>query len=367
MGTEIPVWVGGVQKWVTGVGRRTTCEDVVRALLDSWRPAKCSSTNSDCNYALVELCQRGIERHLDGRSRILKLWAGDDVKLSLRRVKPLQSPWSSPSPPTSDPCAAHSRHRRRHRRPCGSSSTSSSPSPCLFRTVHPRKLSAAQEEDRQVADLVKSVICQGETLERQAALLARRDAEIERHETKMHALRVRQLGPDYLLDGYRPESEDESLQTRQTAVALYEQLLDVCRRIASEEEKVQRLSSELRECSWEQETLQRTEDRLTAVRQELDHLSELDRSQQETMEMNHGCLLNCDRVLAEKRRCLGQLEEQLRVADAEAIHLQIQLQLEDSVGSGGRCCCDVTDSSSDTGVSSMHSCEEGVRALDTLV
>lgn len=338
----------------------------MRALLASF--PKCSSS-SETQYALVEICQQGIERHLDGRSRILKLWSGDDIQLSLRRVRPLQcNSWSPTFPTSRPPQTSPCRHRRRHRRAACSSSTSSSTSPCLFRTVHPRKLSSAQQEDRQVADLVKSVICQGETLERQAALLARKDAEIERHEAKMHALRVHQLGPDYLLDGYRPESEDEQLQARQTALALYEKLLQVCRRIANEEEQAQRLSSELRDCTWEQEARQRTEERLTAAREELNQLLDLDRTQQETMQRNRGSLLDYENALADKKQCLCQLEEQLYVADAETVHWQLQLQsVEATMSMVGRGFGDTADSSSDTGVSSLHSCDEVHHVLDTLV
>ncbi|KAK8784815.1 hypothetical protein V5799_008815 [Amblyomma americanum] len=420
MGAEIPVWVGGVQKWVTGVGRRTTCEEVVRALLASGRSSRksCSQAyHGDAQqYALVEVCPRGIERRLESDSRILKLWnSEDDVRLSLRRVRCWSSTTSSP---TSDSCIAepprhhhHHYHRRRHHHSHhrraqasgGSSSTtttSSSASPRLLRTVHPRKLSGSvgalssqqgqhgQEpvlQNEELAELVKRVICQGETLERQAALLARRDAEIEHHEAKMHAMRVRQMGPDYMLDGYRPEaSEEESLQTYQATLEAYDRVLQLCRRITAEEEKIQRLSAELRQCVWErEEERRRSQEQLNAAREEQERMEELSRSQEEALERNERSLRELDHVLDEKRRVAGQLEEQLRFAEKEEGErlLRRSRPVEPprpasiapahtppvAASSSTRCCLDVQDSSSDTGVSSMYSFEEVSHVLDTLV
>ncbi|KAH6936286.1 hypothetical protein HPB50_015216 [Hyalomma asiaticum] len=433
MGAEIPVWVGGVQKWVTGVGRRTTCEEVVRALLASSRSSRKSGSQGVYHggdpqqYALVEVCPRGIERRLEGDSRILKLWnSEDDVRLSLRRVRCWSSTTSSP---TSDSCVAepprhhhrrrhhhHHSHHRRAQASGGSSSTtttSSSASPRLLRTVHPRKLSASvgalsssqnqhggQQEhtvlqSEELAELVKRVICQGETLERQAALLARRDAEIEHHEAKKHAMRVRQMGPDYMLDGYRPEaSEEESLQTYQATLEAYDRVLQLCRRITAEEEKVQRLSAELRQCTWQQEEeRRRSQEQLNAAREEQERIEELSRSQEEALERNERALRDLDHVLEDKKRIALQLEEQLRLVEREEaevlvrrcrpveppvpprpvvmppvnVPVPVAATTSSLVTSSARCCIDAQDSSSDTGVSSMYSFEEVSHVLDTLV
>ncbi|XP_075733258.1 ras association domain-containing protein 10 [Rhipicephalus microplus] len=433
MGAEIPVWVGGVQKWVTGVGRKTTCEEVVRALLASSRSSRKSASQGvyhgadPLQYALVEVCPRGIERRLEGDSRILKLWnSEDDVRLSLRRVRCWSSTTSSP---TSDSCVAepprhhhrrrhhhHHSHHRRGQASGGSSSTtttSSSASPRLLRTVHPRKLSASvgalstsqnqhggQQEhavlqNEELAELVKRVICQGETLERQAALLARRDAEIEHHEAKKHAMRVRQMGPDYMLDGYRPEaSEEESLQTYQATLEAYDRVLQLCRRITAEEEKVQRLSAELRQYTWQQEEeRRRSQEQLNAAREEQERMEELSRSQEEALERNERALRDLDHVLEDKKRMAVQLEEQLRLVELEEGDMLVRrcrpvelpapprpavmtplnppapvvASAASLVTSSARCCIDAQDSSSDTGVSSMYSFEEVNHVLDTLV
>ncbi|XP_077560233.1 ras association domain-containing protein 10-like [Haemaphysalis longicornis] len=406
MGAEVPIWVGGVQKWVTGVSRRTTCDEVVRALLASGRSSRKSSSSHHGDpqqYALVEVCPRGIERRLEADSRILKLWnAEDDVRLSMRRVRCWSSTTSSP---TSDSCVAepprhhhHHYHRRRHHHSHhrrtqtsgGSSSTtttSSSASPRLLRTVHPRKLSGGatsqpssphqqEQHSEELAELVKLVICQSETLDRQAALLSRHDAEIEHHEAKMHAMRVRQMGPDYMLDGYRPEvSEEDSLQMYQATLEAYDRVLQLCRRITAEEEKVQRLSAEVRQRTWEHEQQKRrSEEQLRASREGLAKMEGL---------------REFDQVLEEKMRVVAELERQLRLAEQEE---EVQLLVRRtqmvgpprpdsvapvgslvvaavpmSVASPTRCCIDAQDSSSDTGVSSMYSFEEVGHVLDTLV
>lgn len=82
---EIPVWYGGAEKWITGIHRRTTCDDVVKALLGSSDPSK-----DQGGYVLVERWRK-VERALDSKSRIMKLWNkwGDEqcnVKLSLKRI-----------------------------------------------------------------------------------------------------------------------------------------------------------------------------------------------------------------------------------------------------------------------------------------
>ena len=76
---EIPVWVGGIEKWVTGLTKRTTCDDLIYALL-------CHEGNPQGfldvpSYAICEQCQ-GEERQLSGRTKIVKVWRmwGSDVR-----------------------------------------------------------------------------------------------------------------------------------------------------------------------------------------------------------------------------------------------------------------------------------------------
>ena len=69
---EIGVWVDGVQKWVTGVTRRTTCHDVIKALLRA--QGSCNRTHeTDVNsYVIVERWRK-VEKPLDHEQRLLKV------------------------------------------------------------------------------------------------------------------------------------------------------------------------------------------------------------------------------------------------------------------------------------------------------
>lgn len=67
---EIGVWVEGVQKWVTGVTRRTSCHDIIKALL---RAQSLPAQDSDViDYVIVERWRK-VERPLDHEQRILKV------------------------------------------------------------------------------------------------------------------------------------------------------------------------------------------------------------------------------------------------------------------------------------------------------
>lgn len=91
MTAELPVWVFGRCRWVSGVCRRTTCQDVLEAVLavpgqpgepgpqgqqgqpptlpDEAGPRGLPDAS---NYVIVERW-KGVERRLDARVRILKV------------------------------------------------------------------------------------------------------------------------------------------------------------------------------------------------------------------------------------------------------------------------------------------------------
>lgn len=79
---EIPIWYNGKIKWISNLTRRSTCEDVIKAILSS------DGVSSTENSFLFE-SWRGVERPLKLRCRLLKLWhswAGEatNVTLTLR-------------------------------------------------------------------------------------------------------------------------------------------------------------------------------------------------------------------------------------------------------------------------------------------
>lgn len=68
---ELPIHIGGCQKWVTGLGRRTTCDDIIYALIR--HEANPNEYVDVTNFAIFERW-RGVERPLKGRIKILKVW-----------------------------------------------------------------------------------------------------------------------------------------------------------------------------------------------------------------------------------------------------------------------------------------------------
>lgn len=87
---EIPIWVGGCEKWLTGLTRRTTCDDVIYALLAHNHNPNRGSDWDVQGYAVFE-SWRGVERPLSDRTKIVKIWRtwGPEiinVKFCLRKL-----------------------------------------------------------------------------------------------------------------------------------------------------------------------------------------------------------------------------------------------------------------------------------------
>jgi hypothetical protein len=83
---EIPIWYNGKMKWISNLTTRSTCSDVIQAILST--DENYFSPQSTDDYILYE-SWRGVERPLKSRCRLLKLWnswAGEsqNVTLTLR-------------------------------------------------------------------------------------------------------------------------------------------------------------------------------------------------------------------------------------------------------------------------------------------
>jgi Ras association domain-containing protein 9/10 len=85
---EIPVWIKGEQRWISGVTEQTTCLDLIEALLIDEGVIKGvndSNNNNNSNpgtnlystkvndYVIAERWRR-VEQVLDPRTKILKIW-----------------------------------------------------------------------------------------------------------------------------------------------------------------------------------------------------------------------------------------------------------------------------------------------------
>ncbi|CAF0867329.1 unnamed protein product [Didymodactylos carnosus] len=83
--TEIPIWYDGRMKWISNLTSRSTCEDIIEAIVNE----SSLRTHQNHSYVLYE-CWRGVERPLKAKCRLLKLWqswAGEcsNVTLSVRQ------------------------------------------------------------------------------------------------------------------------------------------------------------------------------------------------------------------------------------------------------------------------------------------
>ncbi|XP_045611639.2 ras association domain-containing protein 10 [Procambarus clarkii] len=198
---EIGVWVEGVQKWVTGVTRRTTCHDLVKALLRAQPGAARADDGDVMHYVIVERWRK-VERPLDHEQRILKVWrtwgeAVGEVRFSLRRVRDDEAAGDNNSS-----CGRPERSRRRQkwRHIHGSKEA-----------LHPKTLAREDHKFSETMErLMRLVVAQGETIQTQLRRLQEREQQIEQYEQQMHLLRVQNLGTDYLLHSYLKDDQGEA-------------------------------------------------------------------------------------------------------------------------------------------------------------
>lgn len=361
------MWVSGQQLWVRGVDRKTTCTDVISALLG--RP--------DESYVIVERWRK-VERPLSGDTRLLKLWSawGDaqkDVRLSLRRVADDDSGRGSPSSVTSRR-RKHSHHRQKQQ----------------GQTLHPRRL-AQLSKTQNIERLLKLILVQGETIHQQLRRLHDRDDQIVNLEEQKHRTRVGLLGSNYLLETYlgetcsrdeeekendsgvvteQPSSENTStptgedtkedeedvtieedleaeIQDLQKRIELWEKIIKVNKKLEKEEEAVLRLSVAIKRS-----------DELSDLKVELDRVKVETEKNAKELEKTSSLMSETTSVLDSRKRLLRKLQFDLEVTDGETERLS-------------RVCKSEPDSNSDTGLSSLHSgSEEGAPlypVLDTLV
>ncbi|KAF7268091.1 hypothetical protein GWI33_018752 [Rhynchophorus ferrugineus] len=184
-GEEIPVWVRGEQRWVSGITDETTCFDVIQVLLKD-EEKRGRHMGLPENYQITERW-RGVEQSLEPYSKILDIWntwgsAQTEVKISLRRLR-------------SD--------RSSNRRTKCRSDASTHSDRSVWKTIHPKRFQALQEkEPSSTEELLKLVLAQGEVIRRQLKKLRHSEHQIGYLEDKAHRARVRKHGSNYLLETY---------------------------------------------------------------------------------------------------------------------------------------------------------------------
>ncbi|KAI0212970.1 Ras association domain-containing protein 10 [Lamellibrachia satsuma] len=260
---EIPVWFSADEKWITGVTKRTTCDDVIYALL--------CQVGGDCvsddigSYAVFERW-RGVERPLTGRTKLLKVWrawgmegSNNGVRFYVRRLDECSAFDSSCE--SIRPRRSARRHHHHHYEDRTQSSSSS-------RHHHrQRDLDSAakrreNEKTRAFHRLVQLVIEQEKDIQRQLQHIRDTDGQIEHYETKVHVARLAENGLNYVQDAYLRDVSDESATSGDelfpaVKAADIEAYLRICEHIitledclSSEEGKIDNLSRQIEEQSF---------------------------------------------------------------------------------------------------------------------
>ncbi|XP_035225830.1 ras association domain-containing protein 10-like [Stegodyphus dumicola] len=419
MGTDIPLWIGGLQKWVTGVTKQTTCEDIIKAVLSTNEnhhhhhhhhyKSGGKSHRDHKHYVIVERWHK-VERPLDPRSRLLKVWntwglEQCNVRFLLKKAHYAQTSSSTP------------RDIKSHRRKVSTRSA---------KTWHPRKLRSESEDDgsggcclddddqfpateEQLRNLISS---QNEAITAQLKRLREKDEEIEVIETEIHTQRMHQIGVNYVLDTYLAESSegdtssssacnngsntgDETGNTTNTTcdildhcIELYEKVLQICDQVHQEELTIKELthkiqqSIQMKDSNTECRVIddnpeiayagpERLEEILNRTKYDIERLLRINQTQQLTIQQNEQTLLDCTKIIQDKHYYLQHLKLDLDRLDKDNMRLQEEFSAIQVISMDRNVSCDVPengDSNSDTGLSSLHSSsDDGANVLDTLV
>ncbi|KAG8186258.1 hypothetical protein JTE90_004234 [Oedothorax gibbosus] len=400
MGTEIPLWIGGLQKWVTGVTKQTTCEEVIKAVLTA-NSDKSKPHRDHKHYVIVERWHK-VEKPLDPRSRLLKVWntwglEQCNVRFLLKRAHHAQTSGSTP------------RDIKSHRRKVSSKST---------KTWHPRKLRSESEDDGSVAidddhfpateeQLRNLISSQSDAISAQLRRLKDKDEEIEVIENGIHTQRMHQIGANYVLDTYLAESTSEGDGTAKNSdlpktedankptcdifdhcIELYEKVLQICDQVHREELTIKDLTHQIQQSVQLKDkdgcrlvlddhpeiayaTPERLEEILSRTKHDIERLLSINQTQQKTINQNEKTLVDCAKIIEEKHYYLQHLKSDLERLDKDNLRLQEEFSAVQVISMDKMSSCNVPengDSNSDTGLSSLHSSsDDGVPVLDTLV
>jgi len=167
--SEIPFWVHDRPKWVSGISKSTTCQDVLHALVLAERKAGANKANQhlpgvpgadiikkkeakeeelasrEISKGLVLVEQwRGVERPLSNSSKVVKLWQAwgeerSQVRFVVKRIS-MTTGGSGGGQNHAMPSTSSSRTRSRPRRRNSRASATSDSTKKATDTVHPSAL-----------------------------------------------------------------------------------------------------------------------------------------------------------------------------------------------------------------------------------
>uniref|UniRef100_A0A182PEJ7 Ras-associating domain-containing protein n=1 Tax=Anopheles epiroticus TaxID=199890 RepID=A0A182PEJ7_9DIPT len=216
---EIPVWIKGEQRWISGVSDDTTCGDLIEVLVQQEQGVGAQSQEVK-DYCITERW-RQVEQVLDNGTKIWQIWtawgkAQPEVKFILRRVDG-GSHGGAGGPGVGGGAGATTSgtHGTVERdRDSGRGSPTGSINSAIVRrkrhraqkstfawmthgqTIHPKSSKTSIER------LMKLIIEQGDIIQQQLSKLRDREMQINQIEEERHRLREREHGKNYLLETY---------------------------------------------------------------------------------------------------------------------------------------------------------------------
>uniref|UniRef100_A0AAG5DLQ1 Ras-associating domain-containing protein n=1 Tax=Anopheles atroparvus TaxID=41427 RepID=A0AAG5DLQ1_ANOAO len=220
---EIPVWIKGEQRWVSGVTDDTTCGDLIEVLVQQEQQPGSSNSAAPAPADTKDYCiterWRQVEQVLDNETKIWQIWtawgkAQPEVKFILRRVDGSHgsSAGASGAPGGAGTTGAHGGGERD--RDSGRGSPTGSINSAIVRrkrhraqkstfawmthgqTIHPKSSKTSIER------LMKLILEQGDIIQQQLSKLRDREMQISTIEEERHRVREREHGKNYLLETY---------------------------------------------------------------------------------------------------------------------------------------------------------------------
>lgn len=322
---EIPIWVKGTQKWVTGLTKRTTCDDVIYALM--YQDGLHEHVNTSA-YAIFEKW-REVERPLQGRTKIVKIWRTwgaeqNNVHLSMRRIDELE--YSGEFSLTRRKKKSRHKTRERERDRDRERERKSRDH------RHHHYCQSATDRLRSMETLVKLVIQQERKLKDMIEHADDTDKLIEKYESRLHSQRLKQNGDEFVKDAYLDSNSEDAMdeffstaniEELELYVNYCDKILALEDRIKNEHSKIEDLAYQIQTCANERQSkgdFQSEADDISKVQVELNRAVSCAIMQQYKCQDIQRELQFYDDKLTDKNELYKRLLQE--VQELEASHLQ---------------------------------------------
>ncbi|KAK6487887.1 ras association domain-containing protein 9-like [Huso huso] len=395
-GKEIQVWVCQEEKVVSGLTKRTTCSDVVQALLEEHQTTagdKSLLIGSPREYCLVERW-RGFERALPPLTRILRLWkAWGDEKAYLQFVL-VKTDVFVPQPGwrSSETKQTHTKERRWNQGPAQDMKSmpvkkQKKMVKRAFRKLEKMKQGTTQQERDGMDSLIKLIISQDHTIRQQIQRMRELDLEIEQNELELSTEWAETNRGNYVKDAYFPthnkiKSSQQDVSQFNENLYTSDGILQLEEQLEQHRELIQKLSDDIDKeikSIWFQDV---DDPQGAAASADCDHEEEDNATELESIKVElessvcNGLAIHSDLSHVQKELKQNDMVQQNRKQECELLAAQLSalhimdnveqphfVSFKDQTNSNAiqskvsqiLSCTDVNDTDSDTGISSTHS------------